>query len=36
VGNVYYWTAANRDLDTTVRFAGMPATYGATLTYHYR
>ncbi|PQM26301.1 TonB-dependent receptor [Sphingopyxis lindanitolerans] len=31
VGNAYYWTAANANLDTTVRFAGMPATYGATL-----
>jgi outer membrane receptor protein involved in Fe transport len=32
VGDVYYWTAANRNLDTTVRFAGLPATYGVTLT----
>jgi len=32
VGDVYYWTAANRNLDTTVRFAGLPATYGLTLT----
>lgn len=31
VGDVYYWTAANRNLDTTVRFAGRPATYGVTL-----
>ncbi|MBL8772414.1 MAG: TonB-dependent receptor [Phenylobacterium sp.] len=31
VGDVYYWTSANRNLDTTVRFAGMPATYGVTL-----
>ncbi len=36
VGDVYYWTAANRNLDTTVRFAGMPTTYGVTLTYRYR
>ncbi|MDP3747515.1 MAG: TonB-dependent receptor, partial [Phenylobacterium sp.] len=28
VGNTYYWTAANRATDFTVRFAGMPATYG--------
>lgn len=27
----YYWTTANANLDTTVRFAGMPATYGVTL-----
>ena len=33
VGDAYYWTAANRNLDTTVRFAGRPATYGATLSY---
>ena len=31
VGDVYYWTAANRNLDTTVRFTGRPATYGVTL-----
>ena len=36
VGDVYYWTTANRDLDTTVRFAGMPATWGVTLAYRYR
>ena len=36
VTNQYYWTAANRDLDTTVRFAGMPATYGVTLSVKYR
>jgi iron complex outermembrane receptor protein len=36
VGDTYYWTAANRNLDTTVRFAGRPATYGLTLTYRYR
>lgn len=36
VGNVYYWTAANANLDTTVRFAGMPATYGATLSLRLR
>lgn len=35
VGNTYYWTAANQDLDTIVRFAGMPATYGVTLTYRH-
>ncbi|HEY2661243.1 MAG TPA: TonB-dependent receptor [Caulobacteraceae bacterium] len=36
VGDVYYWTAANRNLDTTVRFTAMPATYGVTLTYRYK
>jgi outer membrane receptor protein involved in Fe transport len=36
VANTYYWTAANRDLDTTVRFAGMPATFGASLAYRYK
>ncbi|MFZ5669537.1 MAG: TonB-dependent receptor [Pseudomonadota bacterium] len=35
VGDVYYWTAANRNLDTTVRFAGRPATYGVTLSYRF-
>jgi outer membrane receptor protein involved in Fe transport len=33
VTNAYYWTAANHDLDTTVRFAGMPATWGVRLDY---
>jgi outer membrane receptor protein involved in Fe transport len=33
VGNTFYATTINRDLDTTVRFAGMPATYGLTLSY---
>jgi outer membrane receptor protein involved in Fe transport len=32
VFDTYYWNAANRNLDTTVRFAGLPATYGVTLT----
>ncbi|HEX4196042.1 MAG TPA: TonB-dependent receptor [Caulobacteraceae bacterium] len=36
ITNAYYWTAANANLDTTVRFTGMPATYGVTLTYRYR
>ncbi len=36
VGDVYYWTAANRNLDTTVRFTGMPATYGVTLSYKFQ
>lgn len=33
VGNTYYWTSVNRNLDTTVRFAAMPATYGITVRY---
>jgi outer membrane receptor protein involved in Fe transport len=33
VGNTFYATTINRDLDTTVRFAGMPATYGVTVSY---
>jgi outer membrane receptor protein involved in Fe transport len=36
VGDVYYWTSANADLDTTTRFAGMPRTFGMTLAYRYR
>lgn len=35
VTNAYYWTTANPDLDTTVRFAGMPATYGVTLSWRH-
>ena len=35
IGNVYYWTAASRDTDTTTRFAGMPATYGVALSYRF-
>lgn len=35
VGDVYYWTTGNANLDTTVRFAGMPATYGVTLTFRH-
>ena len=31
IADSYYWTTANANLDTTVRFAGMPATYGVTL-----
>lgn len=33
VGDEYYWTTGNANLDTTVRFAGMPRTYGATLSF---
>jgi outer membrane receptor protein involved in Fe transport len=35
VGDVYYWTAASRDTDTTTRFAGMPATYGVAISYRF-
>lgn len=31
VTDEYYWTTGNANLDTTVRFAGMPATYGVKL-----
>lgn len=33
VTNKFYWTAANHISDTTVRFAGMPATYGVSLSF---
>ncbi|MBL8558775.1 MAG: TonB-dependent receptor [Hyphomonadaceae bacterium] len=33
VGDTYYWTTGNANLDTTVRFAGMPQTYGITLSF---
>ena len=36
VGDVYYWTAASRDTDTTTRFAGMPRTFGVSLSYRYQ
>lgn len=36
VGDVYYWTAASRDTDTTTRFAGMPRTFGVTMSYRYQ
>ncbi|WP_218647409.1 TonB-dependent receptor [Sphingobium lactosutens] len=31
LGNIYYWSNATRITDTTVRFAGRPRTFGATL-----
>ncbi|MEQ1781959.1 MAG: TonB-dependent receptor [Hyphomonadaceae bacterium] len=31
VTDEYYWTTGNANLDTTVRFVGMPATYGLKL-----
>jgi outer membrane receptor protein involved in Fe transport len=36
VGNAYYWVSAVRPLDTTVRFTGMPATFGVALSYRYQ
>ena len=36
VGDTYYWTSANHILDTTTRYAGMPATYGIAAAYRYR
>ena len=33
ITNKYYWTLAQRIGDTTVRFAGEPATYGVTVSF---
>ncbi|WP_082602184.1 TonB-dependent receptor [Phenylobacterium sp. Root700] len=33
--DTYYWSAATHTNDTTVRFAGKPATYGVALTYRF-
>ena len=35
VTNKYYWTGVSRNIDTVVRFAGMPATYGIEASYRY-
>lgn len=35
VTNQYYWTAAYRITDTTVRYAGQPVSYGATLAFRF-
>lgn len=35
VGNVYYWTNAYKLADITARFAGQPATFGATISFRY-
>ncbi len=32
----YYWTNAYRIADVSARFAGMPTTYGATVSFRYR
>jgi iron complex outermembrane receptor protein len=36
VTNKYYWTIADHIADTTVRFAGMPATFGVSADYRYK
>jgi iron complex outermembrane receptor protein len=33
VGDVYYWNSVVSVVDTTVRYAGMPRTYGASFTW---
>lgn len=35
VTDTWYWTSANHLSDTLVRYTGMPATYGFTLSYRY-
>jgi outer membrane receptor for Fe3+-dicitrate len=35
VTNTYYWTTAFYEFDPVVRYTGMPATYGVTLSYKY-
>ncbi|MDB5582414.1 MAG: hypothetical protein JWR80_7590 [Bradyrhizobium sp.] len=35
VTNTYYWTNVNAVIDTTTRYAGMPSTYGFSLSYRY-
>ena len=35
VTNTYYWTQATHVFDTAVRFAGAPATFGASIAYRY-
>jgi iron complex outermembrane recepter protein len=36
VTNTYYWTGADHVNDVLVRYAGMPVTYGFTLSYHFQ
>ena len=36
VTDKYYWTIADHIADTTVRFAGMPATFGVSAIYRYK
>jgi iron complex outermembrane recepter protein len=35
VTNTYYWNTADYEFDPAVRYTGMPATYGITLSYRY-
>jgi iron complex outermembrane receptor protein len=35
VGDVYYWNSVVSVVDTTVRYAGMPRTYGASFTWKF-
>lgn len=35
VFNTYYWTTETHSIDTYIRYAGMPATYGVTVSYRY-
>jgi outer membrane receptor protein involved in Fe transport len=36
VFNTYYWTAADHVNDVLLRYTGMPATYGVTVSYRFR
>jgi len=36
VTNEYYWNSAYYQTDTSVRYTGMPATYGLTVSFHVR
>jgi iron complex outermembrane receptor protein len=35
VTDKYYWTGVSRNIDTVIRFAGMPATYGVEASFRY-
>ncbi len=35
VTNTYYWTSYDRVNDTNLKYTGMPATYGATISYRF-
>ena len=36
ITNTYYWTNVVSGYDTVSRFAGLPATYGVTVSYKFR
>lgn len=36
IANTYYYTAVVHSIDTYLRYTGMPATYGITLSYRYK